>query len=131
MSETVSRSKRAGEERALAMILPVIERLRLAAEAENRDLAERRAVDYQTYSQRKSQGLLELNRLRSALVSVSANPKARVALADLSNALETNRRLLHLQLRAAQTVSSILARAIREGQSDGTYPPSAWLVNEE
>ena len=54
-----------------------------------------------------------------------------LTLAGLSAELEINHRLLRTQLKAAQTVSSLIARAIREGQSDGTYAPFAWRVNEE
>jgi hypothetical protein len=130
MSEVGNAAPRSGDERALAMILSAVERLSLAVQAENGDLRERRAVDYPAHSQRKSQGLLELNRLRPALPGVGANPIARAALADLSAQLEINHRLLRTQLKAAQTVSSIIARAVREGQSDGTYAPFAWRVNE-
>ena len=119
----------AGEARSLAMILPVVGRLRMAVGAENRELGQSRTVDYLTHSARKSQGLLELNRLRLALATARAHPAARAALADLSAELDINRRLLHVQLRAAQTVSGILARAIREGQSDGTYSSHIWREN--
>lgn len=131
MSDSGNVGPRTGDDRALAMVLSVIERLSLVVGAENSDLTERRTVDYPAHSQRKSQGLLELNRLRPALASVSANPAARAALADLSAALEINHRLLRTELKAAQTVSGLIAQAIREGQSDGTYAPFAWRVNEE
>jgi hypothetical protein len=120
----------AGEARALAMILPVVGRLRMAVGAENNALSQRRPIDYPTYNARKNQGLLELSRLSVALAGVRAHPAARVALADLGRELETNRRLLHLQLRAAQTVSGIVARAIRDGQSDGTYSSQVWREND-
>ena len=120
-----------GEARSLAMILPVVGRLRMAVGAENRELAQRRLVDYRTHSARKSQGLLELNRLRMALATARTHPAARAALADLLGELDINRRLLHVQLRAAQTVSGILARAIRDGQSDGTYSSHVWRENDK
>jgi hypothetical protein len=131
MSEAGYANPRASDDRALAMVLSVIERLSLVVQAENVNLSERRAVDYPTHSQRKSQGLLELNRVRPALASLSASPAAKAALAGLSAELEINHRLLRTQLKAAQTVSSLIARAIRDGQSDGTYAPFAWRVNEE
>ena len=131
MSDFGAAYPRASDGRALAIVLSVIERLSLVVQAENADLNERRAIDYPAHSQRKSLGLLEFNRVRPALASVSANPAARLALAELSAQLEINRRLLRTQLKAAQTVSSLIARAIREGQSDGTYAPFAWRVNEE
>jgi len=130
MNSSARRQNDANESGALGMILPVFERLRQAVVAENRELTSSRMVDYQAHSQKKSQGLLELNRLRAALASVGADPKARAALTDLSVELDINRRLLQVQLKAAQTVSSLLARAIREGQSDGTYSAYAWRDNE-
>jgi hypothetical protein len=129
MSQVHVREKGIGDDAALAMILPVVDRLRHALEAENGELSRSRTVDYHAHSRRKSQGLLELNRMRAALGRASANPIARAALADLSAKLDLNRRLLQVQLRAARTVSSILARAIREGQSDGTYSADAWREN--
>ena len=131
MNRTPADDNGAGEARSLAMILPVVGRLRMAVGAENRDLSQRRAVDYLTHSARKSQGLLELNRLRLALASARTHPAARAAIADLSSELDINRRLLHVQLRAAQTVSDILARAIRDGQSDGTYSSHVWRENDK
>ena len=63
-----------------------------------------------------------------ALASARTHLAARAALADLSADLDINRRLLHVQLRAAQT---ILARAIRDGQSDGAYSSHVWRENDK
>ncbi len=41
--------------------------------------------------------------------------------------LETNRRLLSTQLKAARAVSDIITRAIRDSQSDGTYSDRYWM----
>lgn len=112
------------------MILPVLDRLRLAVDAENQEISRRGQVDYPSHSLRKSQGLLELNRLRPALAGASAHPLARAALADLSAKLELNSRLLQVQLKAAQTVSQIVARAIHDAQSDGTYSAFHWRDDE-
>ena len=92
-----------GEARSLAMILPVVGRLRMAVGAENRDLAQRRVVDYRTHSARKSPRIAGTQRLRMALATARTHPAARAALADLLGELDINRRLLHVQLRAAQT----------------------------
>jgi hypothetical protein len=115
----------------LAMILPVVDRLRQALDEENQDLARRGRVDYHAYNLRKSQGLLELNRLAPALAGNSVAPALRAALVDLHAKLETNHRMLRTQLQAAQAVSEIIARAIRESQSDGTYSARPWLDDEE
>ncbi len=115
----------------LAMILPVVDRLRQALDEENQDMARRGPVDYHAYNLRKSQGLLELNRLAPALADNQVGPVLRAALADLHAKLETNRRMLRTQLQAARAVADIIARAIRESQSDGTYSARSWLDDDE
>jgi hypothetical protein len=114
-----------------AMIPPVIDRLRQTLDEENEDIARRGSVDYRAYNLRKSQGLLELNRLAPALAGKPVGPVLAAALADLHAKLETNRRMLRTQLTAARAVSNIIARAIRESQSDGTYSARSWLGDDE
>jgi hypothetical protein len=109
-----------------ATILPVIERLRAAVEAENREIANRCAVDYRAHTQRKNQGLFELLRLKALVAEARSHPAVKLAFAGLEAKLETNRRLLGAQLKAAKTVSGIVAKAIRDGQSDGTYSAHPW-----
>ena len=111
---------------ALAMALPVVERLRLTVTAENDDIAQNRKVPYEAYSLRKNQGLLELNRLLPALGRAVVAGPLREALADLNAKLEVNRRALSVQLDASAAVADIIARAIRDAQSDGTYDARAW-----
>lgn len=113
------------------MSLPVVERLRRTVMAETSDIAEGRAVPYEAYSLRKSQALLELNRLLAALGPGPVSGPLGSALADLSGKLEINRRTLGVQLRASIAVAEIIARAIREGQSDGTYNSRAWRPVKE
>lgn len=111
---------------ALAMALPIVERLRRTVAAENDDIARGRPVPYEAYSLQKNQGLLELNRLLPTLGRAGASGPLREALADLNAKLEMNRRALGVQLKASAAVAEIIARAIREGQSDGTYDARAW-----
>jgi hypothetical protein len=111
---------------AAAAALPIVERLIATIEAENRDLEQGRPAQYEAYSLRKNQGLLELNRLIPALDRATAAGPLREALADLQAKLEVNRRALALQLKACAAVSEIIARAIQDGQSDGTYTALAW-----
>jgi hypothetical protein len=114
-----------------AAALPIVERLRETIEAENRDIEQGRPVKYEAYSLRKNQGLLELNRLVPALNRATACGPLREALADLHAKLEINRRALAAQLKACAAVSEIIARAIRDGQSDGTYTALAWRRSRE
>ena len=112
--------------------MPIIERLIATLDAENRDLKQGRRVKYEAYSLSKNQGLLELNRLVPALsgAATAAGP-LQDALAELHAKLEINRRSLAVQLKACEAVSEIITRAIRDGQSDGTYTASAWRRSRE
>jgi hypothetical protein len=114
-----------------AAALSVVERLTETVEAENRDIKLGGRVNYESYSQRKNQGLLELNRLIPVLGRAASAGPLREALADLHAKLEVNRRALRVQLKACAAVSEIIARAIRDGQSDGTYTALAWRRSRE
>jgi hypothetical protein len=113
----------------LPFFLVAIERLADAVERETRDLAGPGPIDYRAHSRRKSQGLLELSRLEPKLAGVRSHPKARAALAELLRRLDDNQKLLHARLRAARTIAELVARAIRDGQSDGTYSAHVWREN--
>jgi hypothetical protein len=122
----VSQPPRRPQSPAAAAALPIVERLVATIEAENRDLEQGRRVKYEAYSQSKNQGLLELNRLALALGGATAAGPLHDALAELHAKLAINRRALAVQLKACQAVSEIIARAIQEGQSDGTYTALGW-----
>jgi hypothetical protein len=112
--------------RAYEMILPVIDRLEQTLDAENAQIASGKGIDYEALNHRKSQGLLELSRLAPMIAGAEASKPLSDALASLRAKLETNQRMLRIQLNAARRVGDIIARAIQEGQSDGTYSPSVW-----
>ena len=113
----------------LPYVLLAIARLTEAIERETLDLGDPEAVDYRAHAQRKSQGLMELNRLTPALATLRGHPGLRAALSDLLDKLDANQRLLHAKLQAARTVAEIVARAISDGQSDGTYSDQIWREN--
>ncbi len=117
------------EQSPLPFVLAVIERLTEAVERETRELGGPGPIDYRAHSQRKSQGLLELSRLETTLSTMRGHPRLRVALGDLLAKLDSNQRLLHAKLQAARTVAEVVARAISEGQSDGTYSEQIWREN--
>lgn len=122
----MSQPTRRAQSPAAAAALPVVERLVATIDAENRDLEQGRRVKYEAYSLAKNQGLLELNRLVPALGGATAAGPLRDALNELHGKLEINRRALAIQLKACHAVSEIIARAIQDGQSDGTYTALAW-----
>lgn len=113
----------------LPYVLLAIAHLTEAIERETRDLDDPAAVDYRAHAQRKSQGLMELSRLEPALANLRGHPGLRTALSDLLDKLDANQRLLNAKLRAARTVAEIVARAISDGQSDGTYSDQVWREN--
>jgi hypothetical protein len=112
--------------RASELIAPVIERLLQALDEESEQIASGKRVDYEALNLRKSQGLLELTRLAPMAAGAEATPALQTALQTLRAKLEANQRLLKVQLSAARKVSDIIAHAIQEGQSDGTYSAHGW-----
>ena len=124
MSRNRPAERRGGS--ALAAALPIVERLRDAVAAENEDIARGGRVPYEIYSLRKNHALLELNRLIPALDGARADGRLGEALADCLTRLEANARALRIQLKASAAVAEIIAKAIRDGQSDGTYTALAW-----
>lgn len=107
-------------------MLAVINQLTELLRSENEDLAGPNIVNHHDYNLRKSQALLAMNRFAPLLAQLEPTPALRTSLLHLRSELEINRRLLGLQLRAAQGVSDLITRAIREGQSDGTYSDFPW-----
>ena len=114
-----------------AMVLAIVDRLSETVGEENDAIARRLAFDHHSCSLRKSQGLLELNRLSAAFAGAAPGAALRDALGRFSAALEENQRRLRVRLEAAKTVSNIVARAIRDSQSDGTYSAQAWRGGDE
>lgn len=114
-----------------AIALAIVERLCETVAGENDAIALRLAFDHHSCSLRKSQGLLELNRLSPVFAGAAASPTLRNALGRFSAVLEENQRRLRVRLEAAKTVSNIVARAIRDSQSDGTYSAQAWRGGDE
>ena len=115
-----------------AMILPVVDRLRQALDEENQDIARRGPVDYRAYNLRKSQGLLELNRLAPALAGNAGRSRSsRGARRPSGQAGDQPPHAAARSCTAAQAVSDIIAQAIRESQSDGTYSARSWLDDDE
>jgi len=114
-----------------ATALAIVERLYETITGENDAIARRLGFDHHACSLRKSQGLLELNRLSPIFAAAGASPTLRNALARLSAILDENGRRLRVRLEAAKTVSDIVARAIRDSQSDGTYSAQAWRGGDE
>ena len=98
----------------------IVERLLRVIEQESADVRNLRRIDYDSYNSKKSQGLLEISRLLPSL-EFRTSPALIDALQRLEAAIAENQKVLSLHLAAASTINALIARAVRESQSDGTY----------
>ena len=102
----------------------VIERLEEVVEQETAALRNRTAIDLKDFNNRKSQGLLELNRALRGIDNPPKDKTVSTRLAGLRAKLEVNRAVLETHLAAVREVAAVLSDAIRDAESDGTYSPS-------
>jgi hypothetical protein len=100
-----------------------IERLEEVVEQETAALKARATIDLTDFNNRKSQGLLDLNRALRGL-DARGSKMAMARLAGLRAKLAINQAVLRMHLEAVREVTSVLADAIRDAESDGTYSPS-------
>ncbi|WP_234053991.1 MULTISPECIES: hypothetical protein [unclassified Xanthobacter] len=105
---------------SVATLLSAIDHLEEALDAETTAFETRTPLDIVESNRRKSRCLLELSRAARALPPV-ADPELLARVAGLKKKLERNSYVLSVQLAAAQEVASILDRAMRDAESDGTY----------
>ena len=104
----------------------VINQVTELVRSENKEISELSGANHHDYNLKKGRALVALNRLSPLFAHLEANPVLWAALQDMRRELESNLRLLDLQLRAARAVSDLITRAIYEGQSDGTYSALPW-----
>jgi hypothetical protein len=112
------------EKTASAMLDTAIKRLVEVVDQETAALRERKPIDLNLFNNRKSQGLLELDRALRLLDGADPGELTKSALRDLRQKLETNRQVLDTHLEAVREVAAIIADAIRNVESDGTYSVS-------
>ena len=111
-------------EQALTALLTTIGMLETVVEEETAALNAHKQVDFDAFSQRKSQGLLELNRAMKTLTTIANHKLVAERLSGLREKLAVNQATLKFHLDAVREVSTIVANAIRESESDGTYSQS-------
>jgi hypothetical protein len=98
-----------------------IERLEQTIDLETAALRQPRPVDLRAFNHRKSHGLLEMTRAVRALDQLSSDHASLSSLERLRVKLGKNLAILESHLRAVKHVSGLIARAIEEDESDGTY----------
>jgi hypothetical protein len=106
---------------AVEACLRAIERIEEVVDQETLVLGRNKTADLTEFSRRKSHGLLDLTRGLRGLDSQSLTRAIEPRLRALRIKLTENSAALRRHLDAVQEVSSILSRAIRDSESDGTY----------
>jgi hypothetical protein len=108
----------------LANLGRIIDRLEETLEQETQLLLSRKPFDLKEFNNRKSHGLLELTRAARSVESANLAEPMRVRLSQLRAKLEANRAVLAMHVEAVREIAAIMADAISEAESDGTYSAS-------
>jgi len=104
---------------AFEAFLRAIERVEQVVDQETYALRRHQNGNLDEFNRRKSHGLLELT--RAARTIGDARPALGPRLRALQAKLSENSAVLRMHLEAVQEISAVMARAIRDGESDGTY----------
>jgi hypothetical protein len=102
-------------------LLAAIRRLESVVEEETIALGTRKKIDFDDFSTRKSRSMLEFVRLMRARMHHGDEVEITEEIRKLRQKLEQNRAILEKHYDAVREVATIIARAIREAESDGTY----------
>lgn len=108
----------------LSLVESAIERLEETVEQETAALNMRAGVDLREFNDRKSQGLLELTRAMRHFEGAAPEPALVTRLARLRSKLDRNSVALRMHLDAVREISAVMADAMRDAESDGTYSSS-------
>jgi len=101
-----------------------IQRLEEIVDQETAALRTRATIDLKEFNNRKSQGLLDLNKALRVIDNVAADRGIATRLGQLRAKLDINRAVLKMHLEAVREISTIVADTIRDADSDGTYSQS-------
>jgi flagellar biosynthesis/type III secretory pathway chaperone len=104
----------------LDAFLNTLERLEIVIDSETEALQHNRVADLTELNHKKSHGLLELRRTMRVL-GEEERQSAQTDLHRLYHKVEKNLSVLEIHMKAVQEVSAIIAHAIQESDSDGTY----------
>ena len=103
------------------LLAAALERLEETIDQENAVLQNTVLLPIGEFNGRKSQSLLELSRIERLLKGGPVPERLVLRIDELRAKLELNQWLLHLHLEAAREIVTIIANAIRDAESDGTY----------
>ncbi len=111
----------------LDAFIRTLERLEHVIEAETTALQQNQPVDLADFNHKKRHGLLELSRTMR-LLDEPSRESAQPGLHRLRDKVEQNLSILEIHIKAVHEVAAIIANAIQEHESDGTY--SRWLASQ-
>ena len=114
-----------GFERGTSGLAETIEatlaRLEEIIDQETTALRGRGSIDLKGFNDRKMQALLDLSRLLKQVANVKGDTRLQKRLGIVQSKLALNSAILKMHLEAVREISSTLATAIRDSESDGTY----------
>ena len=102
-------------------LMSAIRRLEAIVEEETVALATGKKIDFDDFSARKSRSMLEFVRLMRARMHLGAEVEITEEIQRLREKLERNRSLLEMHYDAVREVATIIVKAIKDAESDGTY----------
>lgn len=98
-----------------------LQRLEEIVDQETLALRTHKAVSLKEFNDRKSQALLELTRALRQVQGGPPDPALAQRVGTLKVKLAVNQAVLRLHLEAVREISTSIADAIRQSESDGTY----------
>ncbi|MGL3106520.1 flagellar biosynthesis protein FlgN [Bradyrhizobium sp. BR 1432] len=102
-------------------LLAAIRRLESIVEEETAALAAGRKIDFDDFSARKSRSMLEFVRLMRARMHLGGEIEITEEIQRLREKLERNRSVLEMHYDAVREVATVIVKAIKDAESDGTY----------
>jgi hypothetical protein len=104
--------------------IAIIKRLEICLDEESVALSSNSGADLTPFITRKSQGLMEFNRIVASFGDAKCDERLNTAILLLRAKIERNMGILRVHLAAVGEISELLADAIRTAESDGTYSPA-------
>jgi flagellar biosynthesis/type III secretory pathway chaperone len=102
-------------------LLASIRRLETIVEEETVALTAGKKIDFDDFSARKSRSMLEFVRLMRARAHLGSEVEVTEEIQRLREKLERNRSVLEMHYDAVREVATIIVKAIKDAESDGTY----------
>lgn len=104
-----------------APVALIVRRLTELLEQETEQLKVNELGNLSHFIDQKSRGLFDLNRALASQEDISSIDGLKEELARLRRACESNQAMLSMHLSSVQEITEVIATAMRQAESDGTY----------